>query len=224
MKKAPYQIIYEDKEIIVVYKERNVFSIRTNDKRTYAYNLYHYLYEYLKKKGERPFIVHRLDYETSGIMIFAKSSSLKEELQSYFENRNVVRLYEAVIEERIQPNLHYDVNQYLGSNDKGGKVFLSNKENGKEAVTHLTSKNQIQIGTVLDVSIETGRRAQIRMAISSLGYHLLGDNKYSCTPAKRMYLNAYKLAFPSSSSIKQKEFYVKPLWLIEEAKEKDPID
>ncbi len=215
MKKAPYQIIYEDDEIIVVYKERDVFSIHTNDKKTYTHNLYHYLYEYLKKKGERPFIVHRLDYETSGVMVFAKSSSLKEELQSYFENRQVIRLYEAVIEERIEPNIHYDVNQYLASNDKGGKVFVSNEENGKEAITHLTSKNQIQIGTVLHISIETGRRAQIRMAISSLGYHLLGDNKYSETSAKRMYLNAYKLVFPSSSSIKQKEFFTNPLWLID---------
>ncbi len=214
MKKSPYYIVYEDNEIIVVYKERDVFSIRTNDKRTYSHNLYHYLYEYLKKKGERPFIVHRLDYETSGIMIFAKNSSLKEELQSYFENRVVTRLYEAVIEERIEPNLHYDVTQYLSSNGMGGKVFVTSKENGKDAISHLTSKNQIQIGTVLDISIETGRRAQIRMAINSLGYHLLGDMKYSSTPAKRMYLNAYKLVFPETSSIKQKEFFVKPLWLL----------
>ncbi len=214
MKKTPYYIIYEDKDILVVYKERNVFSIRTNDKRTYSHNLYHYLYEYLKKKGERPFIVHRLDYETSGIMIFAKEKSFKVELQSYFENRRVTRLYEAVIEERIEPNIHHDVTQYLSSNGIGGKVFSTNKENGKDAITHLTSKNQIQIGTVLDISIETGRRAQIRMAINSLGYHLLGDAKYSNTPAKRMYLNAYKLVFPESSSIKVKEFSVKPLWLL----------
>ncbi len=214
MKKSPYQIIYEDEQIIVVYKERNVFSIRTNAKNTYTHNLYHYLYEYLKKKSERPYIVHRLDYETSGIMIFAKSHELKEELQSYFENRQVLRLYEAVIEERIEPDLTYNVIQYLSSDGKGGRVFVTNIDEGKDAITHITSKNQIQIGTALDISIETGRRAQIRMAISSLGFHLLGDNKYSNTPAKRMYLNAYKLSFPENSSLKQKEFFVKPLWLL----------
>lgn len=214
MRKPPYQIIYEDEQIIVVYKERNVFSIRTTDKRTFTHNLYHYIHEYLKKKNERPFIVHRLDYETSGIMIFAKSSELKEELQSYFENRQVIRLYEAVIKEKIDPNISYNVIQYLASNGKGGKVFVADKSIGKEAITHLCSKNQIQIGTVLDISIETGRRAQIRMAINSLGYHLLGDNRYSNIPAKRMYLNAYKLVFPENSSTKKKEFYVKPLWLL----------
>ncbi|HBN00219.1 MAG TPA: hypothetical protein DD384_03160, partial [Firmicutes bacterium] len=157
-KQVPFTIIYEDDKIIVAYKERNVFSIRTNDKRTYSHNLYHYIHEYLSKKGERPFIVHRLDYETSGIMLFAKREDLKEALQKEFEMHRVKRLYEAVIEERIAPNLHFDVKQKLGSNGKGGKVFLD-PINGKEAITHLKSGNQIQIGTVLDVSIETGRRA-----------------------------------------------------------------
>lgn len=214
-KQAPFSVIYEDDDLIVVYKERNVFSIRTNDKHTYSHNLYHYIHEYLSKKGERPFIVHRLDYETSGIMLFAKREDLKEMLQKEFEMHRVKRLYEAAIDERISPNLHFDVKQKLGSNGKGGKVFLD-PINGKEAITHLTSKNQIQIGTVLDISIDTGRRAQIRMAITSLGFHLLGDLKYSSTPAKRMYLNAYELDFDESLPIKEHHFKVKPLWLLED--------
>lgn len=210
-KKAPYQIIYEDEDVIVVYKERDVFSIRTLDKRTYSHNLYHYIYEYLRKKGERPFIVHRLDYETSGLLIFAKSEKLKDILQSSFEKRDVKRCYEAVIKERIEPNLEYKVVQHLSSHN-GGKVFED--ENGKEAITNIISRNQIQIGTVLDINIETGRRAQIRMAISSLGYHLIGDKKYSLSEGKRMYLNAYKLIFPSYVPLKKKEFEVTPLWLL----------
>ncbi|HBN00518.1 MAG TPA: hypothetical protein DD384_04770, partial [Firmicutes bacterium] len=62
----------------------------------------------------------------------------------------------------------------------------------------------------------TGRRAQIRMAIASLGFHLLGDLKYSHTPAKRMYLNAYELDFDESLPIQKHHFKVKPLWLLEE--------
>lgn len=215
-KTSPYQIIYEDEDILVVYKERDVFTIRTTDKRTYSHNLYHYIHEYLAKKGERPFIVHRLDYETSGLLIFAKKASLKELLQKEFEEHRVKRFYEAVISERIPPNLVYDTKQYLASNEKGGKVYLTDSEHGKLAITHLMSKNQIQIGTVLDISIETGRRAQIRLAISSLGYHLLGDKKYSSTPAKRMYLNSYELDFEESLPIKEHHFKIKPLWLLEE--------
>lgn len=210
----PYQIIYEDDDILVVYKERNVFTIRTSDKRTYSHNLYHYIHEYLAKKGERPFIVHRLDYETSGLLIFAKKSFLKELLQKELEEHHVKRLYEAVIQERIESGLAFDVKQYLASNEKGGKVYLSNPKCGKLAITHLISKNQIQIGTVLDISIETGRRAQIRLAISSLGYHLLGDMKYSFVPAKRMYLNSYELDFDESLPIKKHHFQIKPLWLL----------
>lgn len=210
-KKAPYSIIYEDEEIIVVYKERDVLTIRTNDKATYAKNLYHYIYLYLRKKNEKPYIVHRLDYETSGLIIFAKNGKMKQLLQDSFKRREVKRFYEAVIEERIEPNIHYDVIQKLSNN--GNRVSVS--DDGKEAITHITSRNQIQIGTVLDISIETGRRAQIRMAISSLNYHLLGDNKYSMSTAKRMYLNAYKLILPNTLPLMRHEFYVKPLWLIE---------
>lgn len=210
-KKAAYSIIYEDEEIIVVYKERDVLTIRTNDKATYARNLYHYICLYLRKKNEKPYIVHRLDYETSGLIIFAKNGKMKQLLQDSFKRREVQRFYEAVIEERIDPNIHHDVIQKLDSNN-GNKVSIS--EDGKEAITHITSRNQIQIGTVLDISIETGRRAQIRMAISSLNYHLLGDNKYSQSAAKRMYLNAYGLIFPEYLPLKQHVFHVNPLWLI----------
>jgi 23S rRNA-/tRNA-specific pseudouridylate synthase len=211
---APYQIVYEDQDILVVNKQREVFSIRTKDKRTYAHNLYHYLHEYLSKKNERPYIVHRLDYETSGLIIFAKSKVLKDSLQSAFEKRQVIRRYEAVIEERIEPGLHWEIKQYLSSNGKGGMVYETDPSLGKEAITHLTSANQIQIGTVLSITIETGRRAQIRKAIQSLGFHLLGDKKYSQSEAKRMYLNAYSLTFPEDMPIQKKNFEVKPLWLL----------
>lgn len=166
-----------------------------------------------RKKGERIFIVHRLDYETSGLLIFAKKLEVKERLQSLFEERKIKRLYEAVIQEKIEPGLTWEVAQYLTSNGKGGRVILTDKEHDKEAITHLKSANQIQIGTVLNIQIDTGRRAQIRMAIASLGYHLIGDNKCSNTPAKRMYLNAYRLKFPEESYLKQRIFETTPLWL-----------
>lgn len=208
-----YHIVYEDADILVVYKERDLFTIRTSDPKTSYSNLYRFLEMELSKKGERPYLVHRLDYETSGLLIFAKRLEIQQKLQSCFETRNVVRKYEAVVAEKLPSEQHYDIRQFLTSNGKGGRVYLTDELHGKEAITHIVTKNPIQIGTALSISIETGRRAQIRLAIASLGWHLLGDNKYSKTPAKRMYLNAYELEFPRETGLKQYYFKVSPLWL-----------
>lgn len=213
MKNAPYQILYEDEEILVVYKQRDVFSIRTKDKKTFSHNLYHYLYLYLKEKGENLFVVHRLDYETSGVMIFAKNKAMKEKLQKCFEERKVERYYEAVIKEKIELGTKHYVLQYLSDGENGTKVQVVDEKTGKDAITHIQAHNYIQIGTALNINIETGRRNQIRIAIYSLGYTLLGDKRYSNNENKRMYLNSYALVFPSNLGLKENEFITKPLWL-----------
>lgn len=211
MKQCPYSILYEDNSILVVYKQRNVFTIRTNDKYTFTHNLYHYLYLYLKKKNENIYIVHRLDYETSGILIFAKNLEMKNYLQSLFEERKVQRYYEAVIKEKIPLNYQKEVRMTLNIKDNG-KVIKDN--DGKEAITILQASNYIQIGTALKIEIKTGRKNQIRMAINEEGFTLIGDKRYSNNIDKRMYLNAYHLILPKDDKLKENEFYVKPLWLI----------
>lgn len=216
MKATPYSIVYEDDEILTVYKNRDVLTIRTKDKKTFSHNLYHYLYLYLQKKGERLFIVHRLDYETSGLLVFAKSEEMKEKLQKAFEERKVIREYEAVIKEKIPLHESFTVRMYLSDGENGRKVIKTTKEEGKEANTNLVSTNYIQIGTALKINIYTGRRNQIRLAIHELGYTLLGDKRYSSDENKRMYLNSYHLVFPSEIGLKKNEFYISPLWVKEE--------
>lgn len=209
--KCPYLILYEDDDVLVVYKKRDVFSIRTLDKKTFNHNLYHYLKLYLAKKRENLFIVHRLDYETSGVMVFAKKPEVKERLQKCFEERSVLRYYEAVVAEKVPLGEKKDVKQYL--EEKGSVVFASDSSHGKEAITHIEAHNPIQIGTALAIQIETGRHNQIRLALVAAGYTLLGDKRYAHNEAKRMYLNAYKLVFPASSLLKQTSFETTPLWL-----------
>lgn len=209
--KAPYEILYEDDEIIVVYKKRNVFSIRTEDKKTFSHNLYHYLKLYLQKKKENLFIVHRLDYETSGIMIFAKSEAMKEKLQSCFEKREVIRLYEGVIPFGLPLKESYEVIQYLTFGK--GKIEITTPEKGKDAITYFKTENNIQTGTAIKIDIKTGRRNQIRLALSSNGYPLLGDTRYQGKESKRLYLNAYYLSFPEEVGLKQSSFFIEPLWI-----------
>lgn len=209
--KAPYEILYEDEDVIVVYKKRDVLSIRTDDKKTFSHNLYHYLHEYLKKKNENLFIVHRLDFETSGVMIFAKKEKVKQTLQNCFLAHEVGRFYEAVIAEKVELGQEYHVDQFLL--EEGSKVTVTTPDKGKEAKTDIKAINYIQIGTAVSINIDTGRHNQIRLAIHSLGYTLLGDKRFSHSEAKRMYLNEYKLVFPASTGLKQLEFATNPLWI-----------
>ena len=213
-KRLEIPILYEDKDIIVIYKPYHLLTIRTDDKKTFSYNAYHFLKERQMARHENLLIVHRLDFDTSGILIFAKSFSIKERLQSIFESRAVKRYYEAVVKEKVPLGKEYLVKQYLAMN-KSHQVFVTkDKKIGKEAITSIKANNYINIGTALDIEIFTGRRNQIRIAISSLGLTLIGDKKYSDDIAKRMYLNAYKLVFPKEAKLQKSSFEVKPLWLV----------
>lgn len=212
MKKCPYSILYEDENLLSVYKERDVFTVATDDIKTRYQNLFSYLKSYVKKKGEEVFLVHRLDYETSGVMVFAKNKKTQSYLKSCFENRTVIRLYEAVIRETLDPDYHEVVRQSLKEN---ASYIVKEDKEGKEAITEVTYGNPIQIGTALKIQIYTGRKNQIRYALRSLSLTLIGDKRYSSDTAKRLYLNSYALIFPSCESLKVTEFQTKPLWISE---------
>lgn len=212
IQKLPFNIVYEDKEIIVVYKRSGLLSIAPNNGD--LHNLYHFVREYVNQKHQKIFVVHRLDKDTSGLMIFAKSMPMKMKLQECFERREVIRKYEAVIKEKIELNKHFHVIQYLIYDHRSGKVFITkNKKTGVEAITDLKSVNSYGEGTALDIEIKTGRQNQIRLAIHSLGYTLIGDKKYSNNSDNRMMLNAYELIFPEYLKLKQRCFALKPFYL-----------
>ena len=107
----------------------------------------------------------------------------------------------------------------LQDNHDGKLVKESNE--GKEAITYIKANNYIQIGTALQIEIETGRRNQIRLALQSLNLTLIGDKRYAKHQAKRMYLNAYRLSFPKEANLKESDFKMKPLWLIENKENND---
>ncbi len=209
-KNQPFILLYQDEDIIVVYKNRDVLTVKTDDKKTYNKNLYYYLKKDLLKKDENLYVVHRLDYETSGIIIFAKNMDTFKKIQTSFLERKVKRNYEAIIKERIPLGEEYEIHQLLESSKD--KIFISN--NGKEAITKFKSINYTQIGTALNIKIETGKRNQIRIALSTCGYTLLGDKRYSKSIEKRMYLNAYKLEFEKDIGLKHNVFETNPLWII----------
>ena len=130
--KAPYYVVYEDGDALLVYKKRDVLSVATLDKKTYVHNLQAYLGHYAKESHEQVYLIHRLDVETSGLMIFAKSKTMQEKIKACFEARTVERYYEAVVKESLPIGKVYDVKQYLAeegmhdhSNDWGTKYTSS---------------------------------------------------------------------------------------------------
>ncbi len=214
MKKTlPFEILYQDKDIIAVKKKSGLLTIGTDKDK--EHNLYHYVREYCNLHRQKIYIVHRLDKDTSGIVLFAKSYELKEKIQKAFEDRTVERKYEAVVREKLPLGLSRKVVQYLFFDKRSGRVFVTDDpKKGLDAITYVRTSNHLDIGTALDIQIETGRQNQIRLALVSLHYTLIGDQKYAHDEAKKMLLNEYSLKLPNSLPLKKTDFEIKPLWLL----------
>ncbi len=208
-----FEILYQDRDIIAVVKKSGMLTIGTDKDK--EHNLYHYVREYCNLHRQKVYIVHRLDKDTSGIVLFAKSYEMKEKIQKAFENREVDRKYEAVVREDLPLGVHKKVVQYLFFDKRSGRVFVTDdKSKGLDAITDVTTNNKQDFGTVLDISIQTGRQNQIRLALHSLHYTLIGDEKYAHDSARKMYLNEYHLGLPDYLPLKKHVFETKPMWLV----------
>lgn len=186
------KVLFEDEDIIVVEKKEKTYTISRNGRNDP--NLYHEVGEYLRKKDReaKVFIVHRLDYDTSGLMVFAKNFKAKNDLQKLFEEGKILRYYQAVLSSPLKKDEGKIVN-YL-KEDKFHNIFVKSHPDRftKEAVTLYKVAKKGRHPEVL-IQILTGRRNQIRLAFASLGSPILGDSKYGGEKARRMFLHASEL-------------------------------
>ena len=181
-------IIYEDKEIIVVDKPSNMLTISTEKEKEKT--LYHIVSSYVKKinKSNKIFVVHRLDKDTSGLVVFAKNEITKNKLQDNWDK--VVRKYVAVVEGITKDK--EELKSYL--EEKNNKVYSSSS--GKLAITEYTRLLNNDKYSLLDINIKTGRKHQIRVQLKDINHPIIGDRKYGrSNPIRRMGLHAYKLEF-----------------------------
>ncbi len=191
-----YNIVYEDQHIIVIDKMAGLLSMATeNEKRATAYSL---LSRHVKKqdRGNKIFIVHRLDRETSGLMLFAKSEPVKNKLQETWNDTVIERTYLAVVEGPVEKQ-EGTITSYL-SEDKVFRMHSSPKPgSGKEAITHYSVLKKNNAYSLLKVNLETGRKNQIRIHMQEMGHNIVGDKKYGATtsPIKRLGLHAHQLSF-----------------------------
>ncbi len=193
MKKKKLDIVYEDKDILVVNKKSGLLSISTDNEKERT--LFHEVLNYVKMKHKKNkiFIVHRLDKDTSGVMVFAKSLEIKKILQDNWEKLALEREYVGIIEGDPPKEKDRLIN-YL-SETKTYLVYISDKKNGKLAITNyrkITSSNDYSL---LAFNLETGRKNQIRIQMKGIAHPIVGDKKYGSTknPLRRMALHANKL-------------------------------
>ena len=181
-------ILYEDKYIIIVNKPAKLLTISTSKEKERT--LFHYVYDYLKKKNKnnKVFIVHRLDKDTSGIVVFAKTEDVKFYLQ---ENWNKIkRGYVAVLNGNLK-NSKGVLKNYL-KETKTHLTYIVNDTNGKLAITEYEKILENKNYTLVSINLKTGRKNQIRIQFSNIGNPIVGDKKYGLKndPIKRMALHA----------------------------------
>ncbi|HEY2381647.1 MAG TPA: RluA family pseudouridine synthase [Terriglobia bacterium] len=190
------KIVFEDDSLIVVDKPEGLLTMATDTERSktaYAI-LRHYLNS--KKPPDQLFIVHRLDREASGLLVFAKSPNAKEHLQDQFKAHTAGRRYVAVVEGRVKAD-DFTIRSYLTENAAYRVYSTKNTRMGKLAVTHVHVLKRNAKNTVVEVRLETGRKHQIRVHLAENGYPIVGDKNYGSrtNPIRRLALHGAHLDF-----------------------------
>lgn len=182
-------IVYEDKDIIVVNKPSGLLSISTLGESNYT--MYRLVSDYLKytNKFNRTFIVHRLDKDTSGLMIFAKNEEIKDYLQNSWD-KITIRKYVGVVEGITKDSER--IESLLEEND----TYVYSSSTGKKAITEYKKIKSNDKYSLLDIRIYTGKKNQIRVHMKDIGHVIVGDRKYGSNtfPIKRLALHAYYLS------------------------------
>lgn len=186
------EILYEDRDIVVINKPKGVLSVATHFDKTKT------VHDILKRKfyKQRVYPVHRLDRETSGVLVFAYTQEVRDHLKVQFHDHTIGRKYCAVVEGVLLENSGtWECNLI---EDPNYVVHVAKQEGeGKKAITHFEVMGRGKEMTLLGLTLETGRKNQIRAHCKDVGHPIVGDLKYgsSVNPINRLALHAYKLDF-----------------------------
>ena len=190
------EILFEDDVILVANKPSGLLSVATPDERNQT--AYALLRRHLKerKSNETLYIVHRIDRYASGVMVFAKTAKVQLRLQELFSVHDIRRMYWAIVEGTVEQE-RGTIRSYLAENKAFRVRSVRDRKEGKPAVTRYCVLRRFPDISTLEVTLETGRKNQIRVHLSEIGHPVVGDRAYGCgkDPLGRLGLHAFHLGF-----------------------------
>lgn len=187
-----FDVLYEDEYIIVVNKPSGLLTIATTKEKDKT--LYHLVGEYLRVKNKfaKVFIVHRLDKDTSGVVLLAKDEKTKNMLQKDWNKLVKLREYTAIVHGNLKNSEGRYVDKLMET--KTNLVYITKKEDGKEAITNYKVLKENDKYSSVMINLETGRKNQIRVQFAAYGNPIVGDKKYGVKDGEsRLYLHANRL-------------------------------
>lgn len=188
-KKTTIEVLYEDEHLIVVAKPAGVKTHPNQPNETGT--LLNDLAAYLAEKKQQPFVVHRLDKETSGAILFAKNPLVLPILGRLLEEKKIYRRYQAIVWGKLTKNQTID--KKIGRNRYDRRKRIVDEKNGQLAITHVEIAKIEAKTTKINCLLDTGRTHQIRVHLASIGHPIVGDPLYQAIPADRLYLHASEL-------------------------------
>ena len=192
---APLRLVHADEQLFVIDKPPGLLTIAdAGERHRTAYRL---LRDWVEAQGgRRIFVVHRLDRETSGLLVFARAPEAKELLQKQFQQRTPERLYQARVEGVVRQDEGTLTSRLV--EDRALRVRPTrDADRGREAITRYRVLERFADSTLLELKLVTGRRGQIRAQLAGLGHAIVGDREYGSRrdPFKRVCLHATRLGF-----------------------------
>lgn len=194
------KVIYEDEDFIAIDKPAGLLSVESDKERECAYG---YVSDYLERqdKNARAFVLHRIDKETSGVLVFAKNVKIHSMLKMHWNEQVQLREYYVVTEGAFEEKTG-TVTSYLKEN-VNNLVYSTNDPTGQKAITHYEVVKENGVHSLLRVKIDTGRKNQIRVHMQTLDHPVVGDDKYGKkqdgtfvkNPLERLGLHASALEF-----------------------------
>lgn len=190
------KLVYEDAYILVVEKKEGLLSVATDHQKERTAQ--HILNEYVKRshRFNRVFVVHRLDRETSGLMMYAKDEKTQHTLRDNWQEIVTDRRYVSIVSGDMERDAG-TIESWLTDH----KLYVSSSPvddgTGRYAVTHYKTIKRANGYSLVELDLETGRKNQIRVHMSEMGHPVIGDERYGsdCNPIGRLGLHAFKLCF-----------------------------
>ncbi|MFW8575808.1 RluA family pseudouridine synthase [Enterococcus entomosocium] len=182
-------VLFEDEHLLVLNKPARV---KTHPNQPLeADTLLNDAAAYLAPKQQQPYVVHRLDKETSGVVLFAKNPLVLPILGRMLENKQIFRRYQATVWGKLTQD--QTIAKKIGRDRHDRRKRIIDSRNGQSAVTHVTIAHAQQKTTNVYCVLETGRTHQIRVHLASIGHPVVGDPLYQNKPAPRLLLHGYEL-------------------------------